>query len=198
MEVSLNFFTSQSGLVFQNHPFQAFFVSKTYIIYTYTCEKEKNKMSVKALSGGGAKVLCEHVRQECKVIFLWLPLPSWSSWSVCRQPRRGRPRIASMVCFLMAIDEGLVRSSVFTSTDSRLPSTWPNKQIKRDQPFWKLCKGATVCFLKRVPWATCVRRDRQIVFINRVYTAWSFFMKPVYWIYCWFRKGSSIVPLWEF
>ena len=35
MEVSLNLFTSQSGLVFQNHPFQAFFVSKTYILVVY-------------------------------------------------------------------------------------------------------------------------------------------------------------------
>ena len=59
-------------------------------------------------------------------------LPSWCSWSCWRQPRRGRPRMASMVCFLMAMEvgvlvvglAGLVTSSLFTSTVSMSESAW--------------------------------------------------------------------------
>ena len=38
----------------------------------------------------------------------------------------------------------------------------------------------TVCFLKTVPSATCVLRDRQIVFIKRVYTEGNVFMNKLY------------------
>ena len=62
-------FPSQPDIfLLQNHPFQAFLVSKTY--YTFIHEEKKtyicSHMSVKAWEGGGAKGLSGYVRYECE------------------------------------------------------------------------------------------------------------------------------------